>query len=66
MSVRKMSKALQIIAEIDRENGGPGLDYTMKLIWNQYDDLDQDIRDAYDELYAEIASFAKSEFIEGI
>ena len=61
-----MSKALQIIAEIDRENGGPGLDYTMKLLWDQFDELDPDIQDAYNELYREIASFARSEFIEEI
>ena len=51
--------AFQVIADIDRENGCPGLVHTMQVLKEHYYDLDDEVLDAYEEFREELAQFAK-------
>ena len=59
-----MSKsAFQVIAEIDKQLGSPGLVRTMQILVEQYRDLDDDVIDAYEEFRQELVEFAQQKVL---
>ena len=58
-----MSKsAFAIIAERHQEMGSPGLVYCMQVLGDNFDDLDPETQDAYEDFYGELEDFAKQQF----
>ena len=59
-----MSKsAFQVIAEVNQQLGSPGLVRTMQILNKQYQDLDEDVQDAYEEFRQEILEFAQQKVV---
>jgi len=59
-----MSKsAFQVIAEIDQQLGSPGVVRTMQILSEQYQDLDDDVIDAYEEFRQELVEFAQQKVL---
>ena len=58
-----MSKsAFAVIAERHHEMGSPGLVYCMQVLGDNFDDLDPETQDAYEDFYGELEDFAKQQF----
>jgi len=53
--------AFQIIANIHREMGQPGLLHCIKVLGDNYDNLDDEVAGAYEEFYGELMDFVKQQ-----
>ena len=51
--------AFMIIAERHQEMGSPGLMRCIEILGDNYEDLDAETRNAYEEFYDELMQFAK-------
>lgn len=49
--------AFQIIADAHHEMGQPGLLHCMQVLGDNYDDLDTEVAEAYEEFYGELMNF---------
>ena len=54
--------AFTVIAERHREMGSPGLVYCMQVLGDNFDELDAETANAYEEFYLELEEFAKQQF----
>ena len=54
--------AFAVIAERHHEMGSPGLVYCMQVLGDNFDELDAETANAYEEFYQELEDFAKQQF----
>jgi hypothetical protein len=56
--------AFQIIAEVHHEMGQPGLLHCIQVLGDTYDDLDNEVAQAYEEFYGELMDFVKQQTVD--